>query len=252
MWLDPTQWMLIFARVGALLAVFPVTGAAQVPVRVRVALAALTTGLISPLLPGFPAPASSWSLIGLMAMEVGKGLTVGFACRFVFYALELAGSFIATEMGLAMSTSFSPIAGAATAVPGTLLFWLAMMILFGLDLHHWFLAAFVRSFELLPLGVGHPGSPLLMSVIERSRMVFTLALQIAAPIMGVAFVMTMVFCVMARATPQMNVFSESFAIRILAGLATLGFCSHLMAQHISNFLRHLPEDLLEICQLFTG
>jgi flagellar biosynthesis protein FliR len=69
--------------------------------------------------------------------------------------------------------------------------------------------------------------------------------------MAVAIIVIMVFSLLNRAVPQMNVFSESFPARTLAGLIVFGLSCNLMAQHITNYLRRLPEDMLRIAQL-TG
>ena len=47
----------------------------------------------------------------------------------------------------------------------------------------------------------------------------------------------------------MNVFIESFSFRVLAGLAVFGLSLNLMAQHVVNYLRRLPEDVLRVAQL---
>ena len=47
----------------------------------------------------------------------------------------------------------------------------------------------------------------------------------------------------------MNVFTESFAFRTLAGLMVFGLTLNLMAQHITNYLNRLPEDILRVAQL---
>jgi flagellar biosynthesis protein FliR len=54
--------------------------------------------------------------------------------------------------------------------------------------------------------------------------------------------------VLGRAVPQMNVFAESFAVRPLVGLAVFGMTLDLMSQHIMNYMRHLPEDMLRVAQ----
>ena len=71
----------------------------------------------------------------------------------------------------------------------------------------------------------------------------------AAPLIAVSFIITLVFSMLGRAVPQMNVFTESFAFRSLAGLAVFGLTLHLMAQHIMNYLQRLPEDVLRVAQL---
>ena len=73
-----------------------------------------------------------------------------------------------------------------------------------------------------------------------------------APIIAVSFVVTLVFAVLSRAVPQMNVFAESFGIRIVGGLIVFGFTMQLTAQHVLNYLHRLPDDLLAVAQMLGG
>ena len=50
----------------------------------------------------------------------------------------------------------------------------------------------------------------------------------------------------------MNVFAESFGIRIAGGLIVLGFTLQIAAQYIANYLRRLPEELMGLGQLLHG
>src|SRR6185369_2587509 len=97
---DLTNWMMVFVRVSALLAIFPIFSMTNVPVQLRLALGALVAFLIAPALPAFQAPDSFSSLVLLMMMEVGVGLLLGFVSRVLFYILEYAGNIIASEMGM--------------------------------------------------------------------------------------------------------------------------------------------------------
>ena len=81
---------------------------------------------------------------------------------------------------------------------------------------------------------------------------FVIALQLAAPVMAVSFIVSLVFSVLGRAVPQMNVFHESFTIRTLAGLSVFGVTLQLMAAHIDNYLRRLPEDVFSVAQLLSA
>ena len=73
----------------------------------------------------------------------------------VFYAVDLAGNVIATEMGLNMGSIMDPTTGWSSQVPGTILFFLATVVMLTLDLHHWILAGFERTYAVLPIGGAH-------------------------------------------------------------------------------------------------
>jgi len=120
-----------------------------------------------------------------------------------------------------------------------------------LDLHHWMLVGFRRSFELLPIGAARLNDVILQDVLAWTGGVFVVGLQMAAPVMAVSFILALIFSVLGRAVPQMNVFSESFAIRLFAGLTVFGASMPLMAQHIANYLGRLPEDMLRVAALLA-
>lgn len=245
-----TTWFLVFTRVGAMLTVLPMFSTQMIPVQLRIALGALVALIVTPMLPAVAVDGLSiWILVKLMFMEVSVGLLLGFICRFVFYALEIAGGFIATEMGLTLPSEFSQLVSGQTMAPGLLLYWIAMMTMLSLDLHHWMIVGFQKTYVLIPIGGAHLHEALLVDVVARSGKVFMLALQIAAPVMAVSFLITLVFAVLGRAVPQMNVFSESFPVRTLLGLVSFGLTCTFMGQHIANYLRRLPEDMLNVARL---
>lgn len=251
--LDLNNWLLVFLRVSAFLLVLPFFSVANFPVTMRVALGALTALLLAPLLPPFPLDRLALAnLVGLMAQEVSIGLLMGFISRMVFYAVDLAGNFVAAELGLNMGVIFNPLEGHSSQVPGMILFFLASVVMFTLDLHHWVLAGFQQTYSVLPIGAAGLNAGLFEVVVRHTSRIFVVALQISAPIIAVSFVITLVFSVLSRSVSQMNVFAESFAFRIAGGLIVFGFTLQLTAQHVLNYLRRLPEDLIHVAQLLIG
>ncbi len=247
---DLIQWLLVFARVGALLAVLPMFSMQGFPVQLRIGIGILLAVVLAPFLPALPPAAFSlWTLIRLVTVEISVGLVLGFICRLVFFALEAAGAIIATEMGLMMSSEFSQFSGSTISPPAMMLYWMALMLWFSLDLHHWMITAFQRSYLLVPLGAGHCSEALLTDGIRRSAEIFELALQIAAPVLGVSLVISLVFSMLGRAVPQMNVFAESFPVRTLAGCLVFGVTCLFMAQQVLVYLRRLPQDFLSVARL---
>jgi flagellar biosynthetic protein FliR len=248
--IDLYNWLLVFMRVGAFLLVLPFFSMANFPATMRVALSALTALLLSPLLPPFHAGnLPLFSLFGVMIQETCIGLLLGFMARMVFYAVDLAGNVIASELGLNMGAILDPMTGMSSQVPGTILFFLAAVVMLTMDLHHWILIGFERTYSVLPIGGAHLNGELFNVLLAQTSNIFVVALQIAAPVLAVSFVVTVVFGVLSRAVPQMNVFILSFSFRIVAGLIVFGFTLQLTAQHVINYLNRLPDDLLNLGQL---
>jgi len=248
--LDYQTWMLVFLRISAFLLVLPFFSATNFPVTIRVALGALTALLVAPMMPHYGlAKLGLFSVIGVMAQEVGVGLLLGFISRMVFYAADLAGNFVATELGLNLGQIFNPMAGSSSQLPGTILFFLAAIVMLTLDLHHWVLMGFARTYDVLPMGHVHLNGMLFEAVLRHTGRIFVIALQICAPVLAASFVVTVIFAVLSRAVPQMNVFTLSFSFRIVAGLAVFGFTLQLTAQYVTNYLNALPDDLFRVAQM---
>jgi flagellar biosynthetic protein FliR len=246
---DLLNWLLVFLRAIGLLTIFPIFSGPNFPVMLRLALAALLSFLIAPLLPVALVRTDFWAVVGYMAMEVGFGLLLGFVSRMVFYALEVCGGLIATEVGLMLPAGMNPMGQSGSSEMSTVLQYMAAMLFLSLNLHHGLLAAFQGSFTFLPSGGGHLAESLLLDVLGRSSHLFWFALQVAAPVLAVTFLVTVVFALLSRAVPQMNVFAENFSLRLLSGLTIMGLTCSLMAQHIVNFLHRLPNDVLRVAQL---
>lgn len=247
--LDAGNWTLVFLRAGAFLTIFPAFAVPAVPGRIRVALAALLAVLIAPSMPPLPvAERHFFDLVGLYAVEVGAGLLLGFLSRMTFYALEAASGMIAMEMGLNLAAMFNPLTRDRTESLGVMMNYFGILLLLTLNLHHWILLGFKGSYALVPVG-GMPITQAMFAyVVRQTAEVFHLGLLIAAPIIAVTFIVTLVFAMLGRAVPQMNVFGESFVFRTLGGLLVFGLSVQMMAQHIANALRQFPEELMRLAR----
>jgi len=247
---DFYNWMLVFMRVSAFLYVLPFFSTVNFPHALRVALGAIMALLIAPLLPHFEfGKLDFFSLIGVSFQEVSIGLMLGFASRMIFYAVDLAGNIVGMEMGLNLGAMMNPATQQNDQAPGMILFFLASVVMLTLDLHHWILMGFERTYTVLPIGGAHLNAVLFETIVSQTTHIFMIALQISAPMIAVSFVVTMVFAVLSRAVPQMNVFAESFGFRIAAGMIVFGFTLQLTAIHVMNALRRLPDDLLVLAQV---
>lgn len=247
---DLTIWTLVFLRASAMLTIFPLFSLQNFPVQLRVALGAMVAFLVSPMLaPPVLTQAGFFSVLGMLVMEVLFGLLLGFVSRLVFHILEFAGNLISSELGLNMASTLNPFTRSRSDIPGTVLYYLGALLFLVLDLHHALLLAFQKAYAFLPVGGVHLQQALFSNIVGSTGQLFTLGLLMAAPVIAVSFLVNLVFSVLGRAVPQMNVFSESFSFRILAGLMVFGLSINLMAQHISNYLRRLPDDFLRVAQL---
>ena len=68
----------------------------------------------------------------------------------------------------------------------------------------------------------------------------------AAPLIAVNFIISLTFSILGKAAPTLNVFGESFAVRIVVGLTLLGLTLTLAAQLIIQTLTKSSELMLRL------
>lgn len=180
------------------------------------------------------------------------GLYLGLSSRIVFYGFHLAGHFVSTEMGLQTSTLITPADSVPVPIPGAVLNMLAIMLFLSLDIHHMLFLAFQRTFDVLPIGSAVIQNAMFQDLTFRAGRMFQLGVLIAAPSIAISFLISIVLMMLGRAVPQMNIFFESFTIRLLTGLIVFGVAIGLASQRIADELRTLPQNMVEAGRLLSG
>lgn len=236
--------LLIFLRATGLFLIMPVFSGSMIPGPVRIAISAILAYLLAPIFGNFGGVPGHWFIVVLQVIhEVLTGLLMGFAVRFLLYALEMAGEIIAVQIGLSLSSNIDPVTRNQATPPNTMLLSLGTILFLVTGAYQFCLVAFARSFEIFPpSAIFEPQS--INTVIAASGKIFLLAVQISAPLLAISFLVNMSFSVLGRAAPSLNVFMLSFPVQILAGLTVFSMTLGLTIQYILRDIQYLPESML--------
>jgi flagellar biosynthetic protein FliR len=237
-WLTPLLWP--FFRALALLASLPVFSQRAVPMRVKIGLALFISLAAQPSLPAMPVIAlDSPQAVLVIVQQLLVGITLGFAVRIVFAAVELGGELIGLQMGLNFAGFFDP----ATASQGTAsgrFFGTLVAFLFVLSNGHLaVIAALVRSFEVFAVGDEPFAFLRQMQPQQWGTEVFTLGLWIALPLVGMLLFVNLVLGVISRVAPQISVFSVGFPITLAVGLIGMLLTLPLLEQPFAMALQRM-------------
>src|SRR3977135_3944456 len=106
-------FMLVFARIGAMVMLLPGLGEANIPVRIKLAIALLLTLIILPLhRAAYHVDMNSLTpLVVAMLHEIVIGIVLGATARVTLSALTVAGSVIAQQLGLGFVNPIHPSQG---------------------------------------------------------------------------------------------------------------------------------------------
>ncbi|HUA88653.1 MAG TPA: flagellar biosynthetic protein FliR [Steroidobacteraceae bacterium] len=221
-WLLQLFWP--FVRIGACFMVAPVFGAAMVPGRVRVILAATVAALVAPLLPPLPqvAPLSGAGLL-ITVQQVLVGAALGFCLQLTFDAVTLGGQMLANSMGLSFAFNLDPQRGGSASTPalGQLFTLLVTLTFLALDGHLTLVRTLVQSFTSLPVDATGFGNPGLQTVVLWGSQLFANALAIALPGITALLIVHLAFGVVSRAAPALNLFAVGLPVSLLCGLVVV-------------------------------
>jgi flagellar biosynthetic protein FliR len=245
---------LIFIRVSAILFATPFFGDSPTPVQVRlllgVALAFLMQAAVPPSWLGtLPSDPIAYAL--LVFREICIGLFLGFVARLAFDAIIMAASIVGFQMGFGVADLFMPDAdmqmNAFTAFHRIVI----MMIFLSLNLHHMYIDGMARTFALIPAGGILPDKDLGLFLIKLSSGVFTVAMQLAAPVLVALMFANSALGLIARTVPQLNVFTMSFPVGFFVGLFVYAACLPFYPEWAGGYFQQARLHVLEAIKGLT-
>ena len=222
--------VLIFLRVGAIVALLPGFGEQTVPARVKLAIAVMFTLVVAFAIPAMEQEAV-WAfptLIRYVGTETLSGFVIGIGVRMLVMALQTAGSMAA------QATSLAQIFGGAGVEPmpaiGHVLVVSGLALAMILGMHVRAAGLMILSYEMLPPGIFLGSDMVAEWGLDQVRRAFSLAFQLDAPFIIISVLYNLTLGVINRAMPQLMVAFVGAPVITFGGLALLLLLSPLMLE----------------------
>jgi flagellar biosynthetic protein FliR len=239
-----TTFLLVFFRVGAMAAVAPILGHRSLPVAHRAGLAVLLALLLTPVVGRAPVDGADGLGLGLaIAGEILIGVVIGAVAALVIAAVQAAGELIGFQMGLGMGAVYDPALGGQATVFTRFYETLALLLFLAVDGHHALFAALAGSFQRMQPGAALAAQPLAAGMAALGAKVVRAGLELAAPLVGILFVVNAVMGLFARVSPQMNVFSLVMPVAMGAALVAAVAVLPATLTAIARLYAEVPADL---------
>jgi flagellar biosynthetic protein FliR len=212
---------LVFARLGAIVMLLPGVGETFIPPRIRLAFALSLALMLFPLVartaPALPADAGG--MTGAILKELFIGLMIGGVLRMFMTSLASAGEIVSLQTTLSFAQTANPMQAQPSATLGTFLGMIGLVLIFATDLHHLFLGAIVRSYDLFPFSRTVPVADAGQLAIQTVSRSFGLGLQLAAPVVVFSLIFNIATGLVGRVMPQFQVFFVAAPLSVLLGLS---------------------------------
>jgi flagellar biosynthetic protein FliR len=215
---DIVTFWLLATRLTGFLVLAPGVQDLQVPKLVRVAVIVWLSLFMTPLVAAAPRIDLGWaSLAAALVSEFVFGLGLGLTTRLVLVALQAGGALIDNDLGLSAAQQLAPTVGISGGVMGRVMMLVGLAIFWMSDYLSALIIGLQQSFRVLPLGSAEVTKDSLDVMVRLAGEVFAAGLIIAAPIALLAFIVTMGLGFLSRSVHQLNVFNESFTLRVIIG-----------------------------------
>ena len=204
-------FILILVRVSCFVYIAPFYGMSNVPNQVKIGLSAMIALLVS-------------------------GLLIGLAANVCNSIILFAGNIIDMDIGLSMATEFDPINNAQVTLTGNLYNYFILMLLVVTDMHHYILRAFVDAFTVIPVnGQVFDWEHLMRSMTTYMGDMFVIAFRIILPVFACIMILNCILGIMAKVSPQMNMFAVGMQMKIMVGFVVL-FLTVSLLPSVANFI----------------
>ena len=213
--------LIIGMRVSGIVLFAPFFGSAAVPTRVKAVLALMLTLLLYPMLanrlPGLDV--SEWPMVVLGELMIGAA--VGIATSVVFDGIQMAGQILSVQLGYSLVNIIDPNTQVDSTVVAAFHQTIAMLIFLRADVHLRILRAVAGSFDSLSIPSGHLSQGFMAAVVSACGAVFSIGIQIAAPVLGATLLADVAMALLGKASPQLPLMMLGPAVKVVPGLLVL-------------------------------
>lgn len=236
---DIEYFLFIMTRVTSFIVVVPFFGGNNnTPRRVRIALGFFTSLLLYNVM--LPHEEILYTTVlqyaAIVVKEAATGLLIGFGANVCTMIMSFAGRMIDMEMGLSMASQMDPTTRENTTLTGLLLQYGMMLMLICTGMYQYLLKALVETFTLIPInGAIFHTDKILTGMITFLGEYFVIGFRICLPVFVSMMLLNAVLGILAKASPQLNMFSVGMQLKILAGFFVV-FITVGMLPDASNFI----------------
>jgi flagellar biosynthesis protein FliR len=230
--------MLVFARCAGFIFRAPGFSHPSVPPPVRAALALFLAAAISPRMKEAAAGFDGAGFVVAFVVEFLIGTAIGMAASLVYDGAYAGGRAVDDYVGVkAIAPSLQLVAPSGFGRIWSLAFTGGYFLSGAYRLT---LLGFAQSFASLPPGAAVQPHSWVAFAVGYASAISNVALQVAAPAIGLAFVVQIAVGAISRAVPRFASFTLAFPLALGAALVATAIAAPLIAQHPLRPLVAIP------------
>ena len=217
-------FLLIMTRVTCFIYIAPFFSMQNTPNRVKIGVGFFISILIYYMTQPhvYPVFDTVWDMATVILKEAAAGLIIGLGANLCTSIVLFAGQVIDMEMGFAMASQFDPITKQNATLTGIYYQNLVMLLMLITGMYQYFVSALAETFILIPVGMAKMNfDNLLSSFIQFLGDYMIIGMRICLPVFCTVMLLNAILGVLAKVSPQMNMFAVGIQLKVLTGLTVL-------------------------------
>lgn len=180
---------------------------------------------------------------GVIVIKEGiTGLLIGYSASICNSIVLFAGSLIDMQIGLSMAQEFNPMTMMNESITGNLYNYMVMLMLLATDMYHYVIRAVCDSYQVLPINQQvFQWDYLLEGISSYMSALLILGFRITLPVFACMMLVNCVLGILAKVSPQMNMFSVGMQLKVFVGLTVLFLAFMLIGSVTDNIAQEMKR-----------
>lgn len=234
---DLEYFLLILVRVSCFIYIAPFFSMSNVPRRVRVGLSIFIAYLVYQALDHNEVLYDSLFDYAVIVMkEALTGFLIGWGAQLCTTITAFAGSVADMEIGVSMVSLMDPTTKQQATFSGVYYQYMFTLFLIITGMYRYLLQALIDTFTLIPMnGAVFKTEALLESAIMFLTDYITIGFRMILPIFCTMILLNVILGVLAKVSPQLNMFAVGMQLKMLVGLGIM-FLTVRMLPSAADFI----------------
>ena len=227
-------FVLILIRLASFVFAAPFFNMANVPRKVKAGFALCLTVLVYSLFPDMTVEYNGMIDYAIIVVEeMIVGILLGAVSSFCVQIIMFAGKIIDMDIGISMAQLYDPTTRMQVGIMGNLYYYMMMLLLIISGMHQYLVAAII--------GVKF-GAGIYTAIISFMSDFFVIGFRIALPVFSAILMLNCVLAILAKVSPQMNMFVVGMQLKIFVGIFVILFTISMLPS-VSDFILDEIERL---------
>jgi flagellar biosynthesis protein FliR len=241
-------YLLAAVRLTSWLAFAPPFNTSAIPPMAKVGLGLGLSFAVAPTLATQPLPTTTVQLLMIVGLQVLIGAALGFVTQLLLSAIEVAGSMIDVFGGFQLAAAFDPLNMNTNSVFGRFYQLIAAALLMVTGAHMLIIDGVLSTFRYLPLDSVPDISTWPATFTTAFGLFFSLAVQIALPLIAVLFVADLGLALLTKVAPSLSAINIMYPAKIGLTLLLVG----LSFPAIPHAMDHLVDFVDQAVGALSG